>query len=372
MNRHGTDILIVGGGIMGLLSAFELLQHGVRVRILERQDTGREASWAGGGILSPLYPWRVSEAINRLFAWSHQQYPRWIEAIRAQGGLDPEWIRSGLLVADGVAERESVQRWAATWGFTPQWLDNRTTREREPAANWPDGETLCLPDIAQVRNPRLLAAVRQAVSRRGGILTEHTPVTRFRHQRSTITGVETPRAVYTADQYVLAAGAWSGQLITTLTGNAQALPVEPVKGQMLIFKTTPHTLRHILLSEGHYLIPRQDGRILAGSTLEYTGFEQSTTEAARQQLLAFARHWLPDIPITIEKHWAGLRPGSPEGVPCIDRHPAFNNLYLNCGHFRNGFVMAPASARLLTDLILQRPPFTDPAPYRLERFANPT
>lgn len=366
MSTHRTDILIVGAGIMGLLSALELLQQGARVCMLERQGTGQESSWAGGGILSPLYPWRVSEAINRLFAWSHQQYPRWIQEIREATGLDPEWRRSGVLAADAMAERESVEHWATHWGFTRQWLDHQATRELEPAAHWQGGATLHLPDIAQVRNPRLLAAVRQAVCQRGGIIIEHTTVTGFRHHQTTITGVETPGAVYTADQYVLASGAWSGKLIACLGGNVPQLPVEPVKGQMLIFQTTPGTLKHIILDEGHYLIPRQDGRILVGSTLEYTGFDKSTTETACQQLLAFAHRWLPDTTISVEKHWAGLRPGSPEGVPCIGRHPDFDNLYLNCGHFRNGFVMAPASARLLTDLILERPPFTDPQAYCLK------
>lgn len=367
MTRPSSDILIIGGGIIGLMSARELLKNGARVRILERQGTGRESSWAGGGILSPLYPWRAPEPINRLFAWSHREYPDWMAQLKAETGLDPEWQRSGMWVADGDAERQAAANWMDTFGFTGQWLRAAEARPLEPAVRWQDCNPLYLPDIAQVRNPRLLAAVRQDVLRLGGIIHEHTPVTRLIDDGQRIGGVEASGAIYNADTYVLAAGAWSAQLAATDGGEPSLLPIEPVKGQMLIFTARPGTLNRMLLCGGHYLIPRRDGRILVGSTLEYTGFDKSTTEAAAGQLVAFARHWLPETTLTLEKHWAGLRPGSPTGVPYISQHPHRTNLYLNCGHFRNGFVMAPASARLLSELIQNRPPFTNAEAYRYGR-----
>lgn len=360
-----SDILIIGGGIIGLMSARELLLQGARVRLLERQKTGQESSWAGGGILSPLYPWRVHEAINRLFLWSHQHYPELASALHHHTGIDPEWVRSGLLVADAQSGRERVGEWVRDHALTHAWLDRDQARELEPAVDWQDWHPLHLPEIAQVRNPRLLAAVRADVLRLGGEIIEQAAVTRIRVEEDRISGVETRERRYDADVYVLAAGAWSGELAFNSIPEAVDIGVQPVKGQMLIFKTEPGMLHHIILCDGKYLIPRQDGRVLVGSTLEYTGFEKVTTETALEELLAFARSWLPGIPLNVEKHWAGLRPGSSQGVPYISRHPALRNLYLNTGHFRNGFVMAPASARLLSDLIHNRPGFTDAEAYRL-------
>lgn len=360
-----SDILIVGGGIIGLMTARELLLNGASVRILDRHATGQESSWAGGGILSPLYPWRVPAAITRLFLWSHTEYPQLTQELHETTGIDPEWIRSGLLVANYDGEQESIENWAGNHALTLEWLDGKAARRMEPAADWQHWNPLHLPDIAQVRNPRLLAAVREHVRRLGGEIIEQSAVTKIRVDTDRITGVETHDKDYSADVYVIAAGAWSGGLEAGLVPDSHGIAVEPVRGQMLIFKTPPGTLRHILLCEGKYLIPRRDGRILAGSTLEYTGFDKSTTESALEELLDFARRWLPGRPIEVEKHWAGLRPGSAEGIPYITQHPRFNNLYLNCGHFRNGFVMAPASARLLSDLIHGRNSFTDATPYQL-------
>lgn len=366
MTAKPGDILIVGGGIIGLMSARELLKLGATVRIVEQNTTGKESSWAGGGILSPLYPWRAPEPINRLFAWSHREYPVWMQEIQQNTGMDPEWNRSGLMVAEATTERASVEEWANTYGFSCDWLPGHKARTMEPAVNWREWNPLRLPDIAQVRNPRLLAAIRQDVCQRGGQIIEQAAVTRIHLERQHITAVETVESTYTADTYVMATGAWSGLLESRLDIHSAGLPVEPVKGQMLVFKTAPGTLTHILLCNGKYLIPRQDGRILAGSTLEYSGFNASTTETAYQELVSFARHWLPDCPIQVENHWAGLRPGSPQGIPYICRHPKILNLYLNCGHFRNGFVMAPASARILSDLILNRPGFTNTDAYSLD------
>jgi glycine oxidase len=150
----------------------------------------------------------------------------------------------------------------------------------------------------------------------------------------------------------------------------QALPypadVHPVRGQMLLFKTKPGLIKRMVLEENRYVIPRRDGRVLFGSTIEEAGFDKSTTEQARTELSAIARERFPvlkDYPI--EHHWAGLRPGSPAGVPYICRHPELENLYINAGHFRNGVVLGPASARLAADLIIGRKPVVDPVPYGL-------
>mgnify|MGYP006281966491 CR=1 FL=1 len=360
-----TDILIAGGGIIGMMTARELLLAGASVRVLERQATGRESSWAGGGILSPLYPWRVAEPINRLFLWSHHHYPALVQSLAETTGIDPEWTRSGLLVADHwgePGEQQAIEGWAEQYGLSLEWWAPHTAQTRAAHLAWNGCVPLFLPDIAQVRNPRLLAAVRQDIIRMGADIREHEPVRRIVLERDAVRGFETRTGVYAADTYIMATGAWSDTLGLEL--DTQTDSIHPVKGQMLIFPAAVGTLQHILLSRGKYLIPRKDGRILTGSTLEYTGFDKTTTDEALQELMGFARSWLPDIPIVVEKHWAGLRPGSRLGIPRIARHPHLANLYFNCGHFRNGFVMAPASARLLTDQILGRDSFTEIPAYQ--------
>ncbi|HEX8873436.1 MAG TPA: FAD-dependent oxidoreductase, partial [Nitrosospira sp.] len=169
---------------------------------------------------------------------------------------------------------------------------------------------------------------------------------------------------YSADHYVITAGAWSRQL---LGGHALNLDIWPVRGQILLFKAQPDLLKTIVLREHDYfyLIPRRDGHILAGSTLEEAGFDKSPTAEARRMLLARAHALVPALTEeTIAGHWAGLRPGSPDNIPIIDRHPSIANLYLNSGHYRYGVTMAPGSARLLSNIILDKPQPLDIAPYR--------
>ena len=162
---------------------------------------------------------------------------------------------------------------------------------------------------------------------------------------------------------VVTAGAWSGGLLESI---GVALPVEPVRGQMILFNAKPGIVNRVVLRDGKYVIPRRDGRVLAGSTLEYVGFNKQTTEQAKQQLADTAIDMFPALAdAQIEHHWAGLRPGAPEGIPFIGEIPEIENLYINAGHFRNGLVLAPASVRLLTTLLLKQKTPVDPAPYAL-------
>jgi glycine oxidase len=175
-------------------------------------------------------------------------------------------------------------------------------------------------------------------------------------------GVKTAQGDLSAKRIVVAGGAWSEQILAELH---KGLEVEPVKGQMLLYKAEPGLVHRVVLSGGHYIIPRCDGHVLAGSTLEYAGFDKTITEQGRQQLQSAAEAIMPalaDVPIV--NHWAGLRPGSPDGIPYIGQHPRIKGLFVSVGHFRNGVAMGAASARLLADLILERNPIVDPAPYR--------
>ena len=358
-----TDIVVIGAGLIGMMCARELARAGARVTLLERGEAGRESSWAGGGILSPLYPWRYPDAVSVLARWSQQAYPTLVEALREESGIDPERLDSGLLILD--AEEKAVARlWADRFGARLELRDSAGVRALEPALGLAVAEALWLPEVGQVRNPRLTQALRGAVLRAGVELREHTEVRSLRIESGRVRGVETATGTIAAEQVVVAGGAWTAGL---LADTGLELPVEPVRGQMLLFRAAPDLLRHISLYQGRYVIPRRDGRVLVGSTLERVGFDKATTETARADLHQAALQLVPalaDCPL--EQHWAGLRPGSPSGIPCVGPHPHCAGLYLNVGHYRNGVVLGPASVRLLVDQLLGRPSFTAPEPYLFE------
>ncbi len=357
-----TDCLIIGAGVIGLMSARELAGAGARVTVIERGETGRESSWAGGGILSPLHPWRAPQAITQLVQWGQHYYPALAKELLDETGIDIEWTQSGLLHLD-TAEYDQARRWAEQSKVKLELLRDAALKQREPSLSGVIQSALYFPDIAQVRNPRLLAALRQSLVQRGVSIEEHCEVTGINVAQGKVTGVETARGRMQAGTLIVTAGAWSGRLLGAL---GTRLDITPVRGQMILLRTVPGLLRHIVVRGEHYVIPRRDGRVLVGSTVEYVGFDRSTTAEAQAELKQAALELVPALAdCEIERHWAGLRPGSEHGIPTIAAHPEISGLYVNSGHFRNGIALAPASARLLADLVLGCPAMFDGASYAM-------
>ena len=194
---------------------------------------------------------------------------------------------------------------------------------------------------------------------------ENQEVQGFKVRDNNIVGVETAEGLIQAEQVIIAAGAWSGELLAMLD---KALPVEPVHGQMMLFKAKLGLVNRVILKGGRYVIPRNDGRVLVGSTMERIGFTKQTTQEAAESLHATALDIIPALAdYEVEHHWSGLRPGSPEGIPFIGQVTGFDNLYINAGQFRNGLVLAPASTRLLADILLQRDRIIPAEPYAMNR-----
>lgn len=361
-----SDILIIGGGIIGMLTARELSLAGMNVTIVDQSDAGQESSWAGGGIISPLYPWRYSDPVNALAAWGQAFYPELIAEINSDTGLDAELIQNGLLMLNDEPERALA--WAKQSKARLQIIDKKEILELEPELDPDSAEVqnaIWMPDVRQVRNPRLVKVMKKYLLQRGVQFLEQTEVLGFILDKNKVTGVKTNSAEIKASKVLIAGGAWSSKLLKNININVD---VAPVKGQMILFKSEPDKIKRIVLSQDRYVIPRRDGRVLVGSTLEHTDFEKRTTAEAKKELMEEAFRIIPALKDSqVEHHWAGLRPGSPKGVPYICAVPEMGGLYLNTGHYRNGVVLGPASARLAADLILERPRILDADAYGLLR-----
>lgn len=362
INRHihslrmHHDILIIGAGINGLLSAWFLAREGLRVGIVERGDVAKESTWAGAGVLSPLMPWDYGMAVNTLSERGRHMWPELIDQIKSTSRIDPEYIQSGML-ALSVSESER----ALAWCRANAWRHEEAVPELEGGIA-DSASPLWLPDVAQVRNPRLAQALAEACVGAGVEIYPHTPVLSMEIVNDSLQAVKTSRGTLVSGAYVFCTGAWSQDV---LTGLSEKLDIHPVRGQILLLKSTPGHLPFIVYKSGHYLVPRQDGLILVGSTLEQVGYDKSTTNTAKDVLQSFVLDTAPSLASAeLVHHWAGLRPGSTGNIPTISPHPHIENLYLNSGHFRYGVTMAPSSAELLRDLLLGRPPSIDPAPYR--------
>lgn len=344
------NCLVVGAGIIGLLLAHELSNRGLRVCLIERGDRPMAASWAAGGILSPLQPWNEPEPILQMAKRSQALYPGLIERLLQSTGVDAEYQSSGLLLLEPF-DQKSIEDWARRFGSAQEWLDARRWQELEPRLYKQDSKALLLPGIAQVRNPRLLKALRLALEARGVAMVSDNSV-EICVQSGRCTGVRCDGEFMAAGQVVVAAGAWSSQI---LVDHGSVLAVEPVRGQMLAFQADPGLLGHIVLREGQYLIPRRDGLILAGSTLETVGFDAGITAAAAKNLHKMAAGLLPALgDMKPDYHWSGLRPATADGLPVIGAHPGIAGLFLNYGHYRNGILLAPAAAELLADILQGR------------------
>ena len=333
-----SEVLVIGAGALGLATAEALLLAGAPVTVLERGEVGREASWAGGGILSPLCPWDYPDEVTRLALRGAARFGDWAQALHQATGIDPEFVQSGMRVLPPFAA-QAARQWCAAHGVVCL---------PSPGGRGED-ESLFLPAVAQVRNPRLLQALRARVAQLGGRIVEQCEVKHVVAESGRVKHLATSQGELSAGTFIVTAGAWSKVL---LGGHALQAAIKPIRGQMLLFKFPAPPLPHVLLQGDLYFIPRRDGHLLVGSTLEDVGFDQSTTEEARAMLLQRALALLPalrDIPVV--RHWAGLRPGSPGNIPTIGRHPDLSNLYLNSGHFRYGVTMAPASVEVLLNEI---------------------
>lgn len=353
------DVIVIGGGVIGLSIAWELAGQGLSVRVLEQSMLGREASWAGAGMLPPgnFRLARTPEA--RLRGATNDLWPDWSASLKSSTGIDNGFLRCG-----GVEARVStassldmpfLAEVAAlrAEGVVVETDDLAVIRDRIPALG-PDVNAACyLPDFCQVRNPRHLQALQTGCSSRGVELVAGTPIHRIETSADRVKAVRSGSELHVAEEYVIAGGAWTGELLKQIGID---VAIEPVKGQIVLLQSNPSPIRSIIEVGRQYLVPRNDGRILVGSTEERSGFDKRNTAQAVTDLLQFAQRLVPSLKdARFEQCWAGLRPFSATGKPYLGRLPQLVNACVAAGHYRYGLQLSPITATLIRQIILKQP-----------------
>ncbi|HEX6897706.1 MAG TPA: glycine oxidase ThiO, partial [Bryobacteraceae bacterium] len=348
------NVVIIGAGVAGLAIGWRLRQAGASVLILDRGQAGLGATWAAAGMIAASSEMADAPAPEAEFAQRSQQtWPTFAREVEEASGIDVGYRQSGALMVALTAEEAADHAARAKADPELKVLTPHEARAMEPMLSVLKS-ALWDPREAQVDNRALGRALTAAFMRAGGTLSCNEAVVRIVVHEDRAVSVHTPVAIHHADAFVLAAGAWSG-LIDGLPPYAVP-PVKPMKGEMLAL--VPHAGTrlpdHVVWGNGVYLVPRA-GRLLIGATLEDAGFDTSLTDAAEDWLSSRAIGLMPSLrQWKIDEHWAGLRPGSPDGLPLLGP-TTVPNLFVASGQYRNGILFAPAIGDLLSRLVLGRP-----------------
>ena len=362
------DIVVVGGGIIGCAIAREAARGGLRVRLLEKGAFGREASGAAAGLLSPQAEADRPDPLFRLCLASRDLFPEFARQVAEESGLDPAVSERGTLVvarrgteAEALDQRAAFQR---SLGLAAERLGGEALRLMEPALHPDWSEGLYLPRDRSVDNTLLVRGLELSAGRLGARLQGGARVLRLMVTNGRVVGVETAEERVRAGAVVIAAGAWSEEIAAP---GVTPLPSHPVRGQIVCFGPTSVPV-HPIFTHGFYLVPRRDGRVLAGSTMERSGFDKSVTGSGLAGLSTSALALVPALGrAPFHSAWAGLRPATPDELPAIGRARAPGLLYA-CGHLRNGILLAPVTARVVTSLLRDEDPGMDLSPFDPCRF----
>lgn len=363
-----TDVIVVGGGVIGLSIAYELAGQGVSVQILDQGPLGQEASWAGAGILPPGNPRRAATPEARLRAESHRLWPEWTKRLLDETGIDNGYRNCGGIEVQLESDPAALQDRIAGWREEGVLVDELTAAELadlEPAVTDSFAGAYRLPELCQVRNPRHVKALIAGCAVRGVDFFPGQPVVGFERIEGRVAAVRTISGRYPAGRFVISAGAWSKHLLAEA---GCVTSIEPVRGQIVLLQCQAPQLQHVVEIGPRYLVPRTDGRVLVGATEEWVGFDKRNTAGAVAQLLELATTLVPSLASArFERCWAGLRPRSSDGLPLLGAVPGYENLFLAAGHFRAGLQLSPATAVLMRQAILDEPTFLPLSDYSCTR-----
>ena len=340
---------------MGCAVARELARRGLRTVVVERGELAAEASRAAAGMVAPQAETEHPGPLLRLGIESRRRYPQWLAQLQAESGIDVEYRADGILyIALDAADARALDaraRWQRRLGLRVDALAPRAVRRMTGVLPPRIRLALHFPDDHRVNNERLAVAVGVAARGAGVTMREHTRALRVDTRGGRVTGVRTDAGVIGAPVVVNAAGAWAADL--GLPAGVAPPPVFPVRGQMLVLRGAPGTLSLPLYSRRAYLVPRLDGRVLLGSTRELAGFVKRVTMGAAAELLAAATVMAPGLAdLTFEGAYAGLRPGTPDGLPILGAARDLHGLFYATGLYRSGILLAPATAMALADLVV--------------------
>jgi glycine oxidase len=362
-------ILVVGGGIIGCATAYELAKAGCAVTVLERSTPGAEASGAAAGLLTVLGGSAVT-AFGELALESWRRYPAVVSELRERTGIDVEHVTRGtiypLATAEDVRAAEGKLRhpWAREIGIEA-W-DAGDVRSREPALATSVRGAMFIRGDHWVNNQRLVVAYAQAAVGAGVAIITGAAVSRIVVEDGHARGVIVDGEPYEADAVLLAAGAWTGALAASFGAR---LRVEPRKGQMVALTHVPQILTHAINGEDVYLVPRASGELLIGATVEKVGFQRSVTASGISGLLTSAIALVPGLAtLPISRTWYGFRPWAADSLPIMGPWPGIDGLFVATAHYRNGILLAPITARLMTEWMTHGQPSLDVKDFLPNRF----
>ncbi len=366
MNRNHTDVIIIGGGIIGCTVAYNLAKRDVKPLLIDKATAvGTEASWAGAGILTSHAS--THEPYPTLCRASLALYPALAEELRAETLIDIEFIQSGTLSVFfneaeaagliGLADRR-VKR-----GFSAEVLTAEQARQSEPALAKSIAGAVLFPEDAQVRNPKMVTALAKGAAQLGAKFQLGNPVTNFIRENKRVIGVVVNGETLYADTFVIAAGCWTGTLTAQLDVPIQ---IGPAKGQIVLVEAMPPPFQHIVDGLGIYIVPRVDGKILLGATVEYVGYDKTATVDGAKQMIDAGIAIAPQLAhSTFVQTWAGLRPYAKNG-PLLGYLPGYDNVVLASGHFKNGILLAPITGQLVAELLTTGQPSLSLEPFQPE------
>ena len=327
--------VIIGGGVVGCITAIKLKENGYDVTVVDKSLVGEESSAAGAGILFPLMPWNYDSKVYQLCSGASGFYKNLSEKLIIGGFGDPEFIESGMICIEPSHKRGIVQ-----WAIKNNFKINESLFNNRPSFE--------LENVAQLNPKKLMISLKHYIKELGIKLIENCNLSKIQKKSNYLKGWPTKNNnLIEGDIFIITAGAWSSQII-----NNEQNEIYPVRGQLIKFKKSNIKLDKILYSENFYLLQRNCGAIVAGSTIENVGFDNTTTIQAAYDLKEKTISLIPELKeLEPYEQWAGLRPGIKNNIPLIKMDRFYKNIYINSGHYRYGITMAPKSAEEILKLI---------------------